>query len=86
MLHGQRGIGIAYAIFDILEWDGLATLNWTYGQRRELLEDLNLRGSHWDTAAAFESGARARRSSSARGAQATSWVTVASTSNSCEYE
>ena len=31
-------------------------------QRRELLEDLNLRGSHWDTAMAFEDGARLFRS------------------------
>ena len=28
------------------------------GQRRELLEALDLRGSHWDTAMAFEDGER----------------------------
>ena len=41
-------------IFDVLERDGLATLNWPYRQRRELLEELNLHGSQWDTAMAFE--------------------------------
>ena len=58
MLHGHQGIGVVYAIFDVLQWDGLATLNWPYRQRRELLEDLDLRGSHWDTAVAFEDGER----------------------------
>jgi ATP-dependent DNA ligase len=44
MLHRRRGIGIAYAIFDVLDHGGLAMLNWPYRQRRELLEELNLRG------------------------------------------
>jgi bifunctional non-homologous end joining protein LigD len=58
MLQGKRGIPIAYMIFDVLEWDGLGLLNWTYRQRREVLEKLSLRGSHWDTAMAFEDGHR----------------------------
>jgi ATP dependent DNA ligase domain len=33
-----------------------ATLNWPYHQRRDLLEELNLHGSHWDTAMSFEDG------------------------------
>jgi len=31
-------------------------VHWPYGQRRELLAQLNLHGSHWDTAMAFEDG------------------------------
>lgn len=62
MLYGRPGIGVGYEIFDILESDGLATLNWPYCQRRELLESLNLRGSHWETALAVEDGERLFRS------------------------
>jgi bifunctional non-homologous end joining protein LigD len=58
MLQSKRGIPIAYLIFDVLEWDGLGLLNWTFRQRREVLEKLNLRGSHWDTAMSFEDGQR----------------------------
>jgi ATP-dependent DNA ligase len=58
MLHRRPGIPVAYMIFDVLERDGLATLNWPYRQRRELLEELDLHGSHWDTAMAFEDGER----------------------------
>jgi bifunctional non-homologous end joining protein LigD len=58
MLHRRPGIPVAYMIFDVLEHDGLATLNWPYRQRRELLEELNLHGSHWDTAMALEDGER----------------------------
>jgi bifunctional non-homologous end joining protein LigD len=58
MLQGKRGVSIAYMIFDVLEWEGHGLLNWTYRQRREVLEKLNLRGSHWDTAMAFEDGHR----------------------------
>ena len=56
MLHGRVGISIAFMIFDVLEWRGAPTLDWPYRQRRELLEDLDLRGSHWDTAMVFEDG------------------------------
>ncbi len=62
MLHRRPGIPVAYMIFDVLEQDGLATLNWPYRQRRELLDDLDLHGSHWDTAMAFEDGERLFRS------------------------
>lgn len=58
MLHGRPGIPVAYMIFDVLERDGLGLLNWTYQQRREVLEDLNLRGSHWETGMSFEDGNR----------------------------
>ena len=58
MLQGKPGIPVAYMIFDVLEWDGVPTLNWPYRQRRELLEELNLRGSHWDTAMSFDDGHR----------------------------
>ena len=73
LLHGRPGVGIAYAIFDVLEWDGLASLNWPYRQQRELLEDLNLRGSHWDTAMAFEEGARLFRSVQEIGLEGVVW-------------
>jgi bifunctional non-homologous end joining protein LigD len=42
----------------MLEHDGLATLDWPYRQRRELLEELNLHGSHRDTAMSFGDGHR----------------------------
>src|SRR6187200_1445927 len=58
MLQRRRGIGVAYAIFDVLERDGLATLNWPYRQRRELLEELDLSGSHWNTTMSFQDGER----------------------------
>jgi ATP dependent DNA ligase domain len=58
MLHRERGVAVAYVIFDVLEWRELQTLNWPCRQRRELLEDLNLRGSQWDTAMSFDEGQR----------------------------
>jgi bifunctional non-homologous end joining protein LigD len=58
MFHGRSGIGIAYMVFDVLEWRGAPMLNWPYRQRRELLEDLSLHGSHWDWAMCFEDGER----------------------------
>lgn len=45
-------------IFDVLEHDGVSLLNWPYRQRRELLEELSLSGSHWNTAMAFDEGQR----------------------------
>ena len=62
MLHGRPGIPLAFLIFAVLEHDGLATLNWPYRQRRELLDDLDLHGSHWDTTMSFEDGERLFRS------------------------
>jgi bifunctional non-homologous end joining protein LigD len=67
MLHGRRGIPIAYTIIDVLEWDGHGLLNWPYRQRRQLLEDLELHGSnlgHGDVTrgweAALQDGMRPR--------------------------
>jgi bifunctional non-homologous end joining protein LigD len=45
-------------VFDVLEHDSLGLLKWSYHQRRDLLDSLNLNGSHWQTSAAFEDGER----------------------------
>ena len=58
MLHRRVGIPVAYLIFDLLEWRGTPTLDWPYRQRRELLDELELRGSHWGTGMSFEDGER----------------------------
>lgn len=42
-------------VFDLLHLDGRSCLQVPYGQRRELLEALDLRGSHWLTPPSFTS-------------------------------
>jgi len=42
-------VPVTYCVFDLLYLDGHHTTGLPYRQRRELLESLDLRGSHWDT-------------------------------------
>ena len=45
----DRGVGVAYIIFDLLYLDGRSLLGLPYTGRRAALEDLGLEGSHWHT-------------------------------------
>ena len=49
-------VPVRYRIFDLLYLDGHLTIGLPYRQRRELLESLDLRGSHWDTPPYAEGG------------------------------
>lgn len=40
---------VAYLLFDVLYLDGRSTVSQPYGDRRELLEGLELHGDHWQT-------------------------------------
>ena len=42
---------VAYMAFDLLHLDGRSTLDVPYAERRELLEELDLEGPHWQTPA-----------------------------------
>jgi len=42
-------IPVVYAIFDVLYLDGRVTIRLPYEERRGLLDELELRGSHWQT-------------------------------------
>ncbi|MGC9668752.1 non-homologous end-joining DNA ligase [Planosporangium sp. 12N6] len=58
---------VTYQIFDLLHLGGHDTISLPYVQRRELLEDLRLSGSHWDTPAYTRGGgARALADSAQR--------------------
>jgi bifunctional non-homologous end joining protein LigD len=54
LLTRDRSIPIAFVAFDVLRVDGENVMQRPYWQRRELLESLDLVGSHWTTAPAFE--------------------------------
>jgi bifunctional non-homologous end joining protein LigD len=47
---------VTYLAFDVLHLDGVSLLEQPYTERRKLLEDLNLRGSHWSTPPHFAGG------------------------------
>ncbi len=51
-----REIPVTYAIFDLLYLDGHPTIELPYGQRRELLEGLRLKGTAWQTPAQRKGG------------------------------
>jgi bifunctional non-homologous end joining protein LigD len=50
---------VAYMAFDLLHLDGRSTLDLPYAERRELLEDLELEGPHWQTPAYHAGDGRA---------------------------
>jgi bifunctional non-homologous end joining protein LigD len=52
-----REIPVTYAIFDLLYLDGHPTIELPYGQRRELLEGLRLKGPAWQVPAQRVGGA-----------------------------
>ena len=56
MLHRQREVPLAFAVFDVLALDGEATTSLPYIERRELLESLELDG-FWFVPPVFDDGA-----------------------------
>lgn len=46
-------VPITYVIFDLLELAGTPTVSLPYDRRRELLESLDLAGSHWQVSPSF---------------------------------
>jgi bifunctional non-homologous end joining protein LigD len=57
LLTRDRTIPIAFVAFDVLSLEGEHVMDRPYWHRRELLESLNLAGSHWTTAPSFDDGA-----------------------------
>ena len=57
LLTRDASIPIAFVAFDVLSLDGENTMSKPYWQRREILESLNLAGSHWCVAPSFEDAA-----------------------------
>ena len=45
----DRGVAVAYMVFDLLSLDGRSLLDEPYTARRAALEELELAGSHWHT-------------------------------------
>lgn len=52
-------VPVAYVIFDLLYFDGYLTTALPYGERRRLLESLELEGPYWQTPSVFTGDARA---------------------------
>ncbi|WP_026426072.1 non-homologous end-joining DNA ligase [Actinokineospora inagensis] len=44
---------VTYVVFDVLHLDGRSCVDLPYVRRRELLVDLELRGSHWNTSPSY---------------------------------
>jgi bifunctional non-homologous end joining protein LigD len=53
-----RDTPVTYAIFDLLFLDGRSTMELSYSERRELLEQLGLNGAAWRTPTAHPGGGR----------------------------
>jgi bifunctional non-homologous end joining protein LigD len=56
LLHSDVRIPIAFVAFDLLSLDGTDTMREPYWKRREILETLDLVGSHWITTPSFDDG------------------------------
>jgi bifunctional non-homologous end joining protein LigD len=56
ILHKQREVPVAYAVFDVLALHGEPTLQLPYVERRELLESLDLAGNFWFVPPVFDDG------------------------------
>jgi len=56
LLTRDPSVPIAFVAFDVLSLEGENVMQRPYWQRRELLESLNIAGSHWCTAPSFEDG------------------------------
>jgi bifunctional non-homologous end joining protein LigD len=57
LLHSDQRIPIAFVVFDVLSLEGTNTMREPYWKRREILESLQLVGSHWITTPSFSDGA-----------------------------
>ena len=55
----RRSTPVAYMAFDLLHLDGRSLLELPYSERRELLEELELKGAAWDTSGRREGGGEA---------------------------
>jgi bifunctional non-homologous end joining protein LigD len=49
MLHGDEDVAVCYLAFDLLAIDGEDVMAMPYGDRRELLDELELAGQGWRT-------------------------------------
>jgi bifunctional non-homologous end joining protein LigD len=56
LLHGREGIALTYFVFDVLAAEGRPTTMQPYRERRELLETLEVEGTHTRLVATFEDG------------------------------
>jgi bifunctional non-homologous end joining protein LigD len=54
--HGRAPTPLTFIIFDVLSVEGRNVMDIPYAQRRGILEQLGLNGSHWRTPEAFDDG------------------------------
>jgi bifunctional non-homologous end joining protein LigD len=59
--------GETYMIFDVVYLDGRTLFDEPYERRRELLDELGLAGSHWQTAPVFDDGEAVRQAAGEQG-------------------
>lgn len=77
-----RDVPVTFLAFDVLWLDGHSLMDRRYDERRELLESLELAGSHWHTPPAFDGdGAAAVEVSEAQGLEG-----VMAKRRECPYE
>jgi bifunctional non-homologous end joining protein LigD len=56
LLQRDRRVPLVFLVFDLLAIDGEPVLAWPYGERRTLLESLDLAGPSWQTTPVFDDG------------------------------
>jgi bifunctional non-homologous end joining protein LigD len=67
MLRGQGGVHVTYFVFDVLAVEGLPTTAQPYSERRMLLAELDVDGSHVRLVGTFEDGQALFDATCARG-------------------
>jgi bifunctional non-homologous end joining protein LigD len=56
LIQRDSSVPIRFMAFDVLELDGASTVGLPWQERRRLLDDLQLEGSHWSTPPCFDEG------------------------------
>jgi bifunctional non-homologous end joining protein LigD len=56
LIQRDPSVPIRFMAFDVLELDGVSNVGLTWHERRRLLDDLELEGSHWSVPPCFDDG------------------------------
>jgi bifunctional non-homologous end joining protein LigD len=56
LIQRDPSVRIRFIAFDVLELNGVSTVDLPWRERRRLLDDLELEGSHWSTSPCFDDG------------------------------